>query len=242
VKRQGFFILALVFGLIAAGSAYVYLRGASRTPPVELRPLVVAKTAIPARTVIQADQLTVKDVPRQGYPQGGASTIANVAGAVALVNLAPGDPVLNPMIQRPVSKVDAATPSLTIPEGKRAVAVPISLVSGVGYAVRPGDHVDVLVTMEQKDPAGNNKSYTSLAAQDVLVLGVGDSLTGDKGKVEIRSYILALSVPQAMVVTLGSEKGSIRLLLRNPVNSEIQRAAPVSGEVLLSPNYFDQFK
>jgi len=241
MKRQGFLILALVFGLIAAGSAYVYLRGASRAPQIELRPLVVAKTAIPARTVIQADQLMIKDVPKQGYPQGGASTIANVAGAVSMVNLASGDPVLSPMIQRPVAKTDAANPSLAVPEGKRAVAIPISLVSGVGYTVRPGDRVDVLITMDQKDVAGS-KSYTSLAAQDVLVLGIGDSIAGDKGKVEVRSYILALSVPQAMVVTLGSEKGSIRLLLRNPANNEIEKAGPVSGEVLLSPNYLDQFK
>jgi len=45
-----------------------------------------------------------------------------------------------------------------------------------------------------------------------------------------------------MAVTLGSEKGSLRLLLRNPVNTEIRQDAPVTGNVFLDPNYFNHYK
>lgn len=248
MQRKGFFILAVICGLIAAGSMYIYLNGATSNPPSTLKPLVMVKTKIPARSVINASQLEIKDVPTQGYPQGGYSTIQNVVGSVALVNLAAGDLVVNTMIESQNSQKLSdgislgSTTALTVPDGKRAVAIPISLVSGVGYAVRPGDHVDILVTIDIKDSSENSQAMTvtSLAAQDVLVLSVGESSA--ENKVETKSHTVALSVPQAMIVTLGSEKGSLRLLLRNPANTDIRQDAPISGNVFLDPNYFNNYK
>ena len=250
MQRKGFFLLALICGLIAAGSMYVYLNGATRNPPSTLKPLVIVKTNIPARSVIEASQVIVKDVPTQGYPQGGFSSIQNVLGSVALLNLSAGDLVVSAMLEHPNAQHSGngnqpgSTTALTVPDGKRAVAIPIGLVSGVGYAVKPGDHVDVLVTIDIKDSSANSQAVTvtSLAAQDVLVLSVGESLGGEKTKVDTKSYTLALSVPQAMAVTLGSEKGSIRLLLRNPGNTDIRQDTPVTGNVFLDPNYFNHYK
>lgn len=250
MQRKGFFFLALICGLIAAGSMYIYLNGTNRNPSVSLKPLVIVKTNIPARSVIETGQLVVKDVPEQGYPQGGYSTIQNIVGSVALLNLSAGDLIVSSMLERqssqnPINGISTGgNTALTVPEGKRAVAIPIGLVSGVGYAVKPGDHVDILVTIDIKDSSANSQAVTvtSLAAQDVLVLSVGESITTEKTKVEIKSYTIALSVPQAMAVTLGSEKGSLRLLLRNPSNTEVRQDAPVSGNVFLDPKYFDRFK
>lgn len=249
MKRKGFFLLAMICGLIAAGSMYIYLNGANRNPSVSLKPLVIVKTNIPARSVIEAGQLVIKDVPEQGYPQGGYSTIQNIVGSVALLNLSTGDLIVSSMLEHQNSQnsINGSTGSntaLTVPDGKRAVAIPIALVSGVGYAVKPGDHVDILVTMDIKDSSPNSQAVTvtSLAAQDVLVLSVGESITGDKAKVDTKSYTLALSVPQALVVTFASEKGSLRLLLRNPANKEIRQDAPVNGNVFLDPNYINRFK
>jgi len=250
MQRKGFFLLALICGLIAAGSMYIYLNGATRDAHAALKPLVIVKTNIPARSVIVASQLEVKDVPEQGYPRGGYSTIQDVVGSVALLNLSAGDLVVSSMLEHQISQNPSheistgGSISLTVPDGKRAVAIPISLVSGVGYAVKPGDHVDILVTIDIKDSSANPQTVTvtSLIAQDVLVLSVGESLSGDKTKAETKSHTLALSVPQAMAVTLGSEKGSLRLLLRNPANSEIRQDAPVSGNAFLDPNYFNTYK
>lgn len=248
MQRKGFFLLALICGLIAAGSMYVYLNGATRDAPPALKSLVIVKTNIPARSVIVASQLEVKDVPENGYPQGGFSTIQNVVGSVALIKLTTGDLVVSAMLESPNSKnlnkenSLGGTTALTIPDGKRALAIPISLVSGIGYAVKPGDHVDILATIEIKDTTEPAMVATTLAAQDVLVLSVGESITGDKAKVDTKSYTLALSVPQAMAVTYASEKGSLRLLLRNPANSEIRQDAPFSGKVFMDPNYIDRFK
>ncbi|TGE32431.1 Flp pilus assembly protein CpaB [Desulfosporosinus sp. Sb-LF] len=250
MQRRGFFLLALVCGLIAAGSMYFYLNNANRNTSVSFKPLVIVKTNIPARSVIEASQLEVKDVPTQGYPQGGFSTIQNVVGSVALLNLSAGDLLLSSMLERrniqnkSNGNSTGSPTALTVPDGKRAVAIPIGLVSGVGYAVKPGDHVDVLVTIDTKDSSANSQAVaiTTLAAQDVLILSVGESVSGDKTKVDTKSYTLALSVPQAMAITYGSEKGSLRLMLRNPANTDIRQDTPVSGNVFLDPSYFNRYK
>lgn len=248
MQRKGFLLLALVCGFIAAGASYIFLNNTQHNPKIDMKQIVVAKSNIPARSIIKAEQLMIKDVPSQGYPVGGASSIQSVVGSVALINLTAGDSIVNSMIEHPTSgtnlDITSGSSSLTVPDGKRAVAVPISLVSGVGYSVKPGDHVDVLVTMEIKDSTGNAQAVTSLAAQDVLVLSVGGSTVDDKDKTktESKSYTLALSVPQAMAVTLGSEKGSIRLLLRNPANTDIQSQSPFTANQFLDSNYFNRIK
>lgn len=246
--RKGFVLLALIFALIASASAFLYLNGLNKKNALELRALVVAKSDIAARSVLIAEQLTLKEVPVKGYPQGGVSSVQGLVGSVPLVNLKPGDPILSSMVEhsntgggQAKNTSTGGSTALTVPEGKRAVAVPIGLVSGVGYAVKPGDHVDVLVTLDLKDPDGT-RTITSLAAQDILVLSVGESISGDKSKPDAKSYTLALSVPQAMAVTLGSEKGSLRLLLRNPANSEQLTDSPIDQSVFLSPDYHNIYK
>lgn len=252
MKRRVFFILAIVFAIIAAGSLYLYLKNIYQVSVPQLKPLVVANSTIPARSLIKAEQLTTRDVPLQGYPQGGYENIQDVAGTVALVELKTGDPVLEAMVQSSPSK-DGTQPavkgSLAVPDGKRALSIPISLVSGVGYAVRPGDYVDVLTTMDIKESGTDNTqiTITTLAAQDVLVLSTGDTPiaaadTEDAKPSESKYYTLAVSVPQALAVTLGSEKGSLRLLLRNPVNKEIREDPFISPAVFLDTAFYQKYR
>ncbi len=256
MKRKGFLVLALLCGMIAALSTFFFLRNNSKTAVVAIKPLVVAKTNIPARSVIDSSQLVIRDVPKQGYPQGGAAKISDVSGAVSLVNLKPGDVILSSEVELatglstppPAGANSQAstsgsgapvTPTLSVPEGKRAMAIPVNLISSVAYNVKPGDHVDILATMDipaagqpsQSSGTAATVTVTSLVAQDVLVLSTGD------GKSEAKAYVLALSVPEAMAVDLASEKGSLRLLLRNPANQEIRQDTPIGSNVFLDPKY-----
>lgn len=250
MQRNRFFLLALICGLIAAGSMYIYLNGATQDePPGALKSLVVVKTNIPARSVIMVSQLEVKKVPVQDYPQGGFSKVEKVVGSVALLNLSKGDIVVSPMLKRPNSleledrQTTGNTTGLTVPDGKRALTIPIGLLSGVAYAVKPGDYVDILLTMEMKrqEDTKTDVTATTLAAQDVLVLSIG--VPGGKASVEPKSYTLALSVPQAMAITYAGENGGIlRLLLRNPADTEILQEDLVTGDVFLDPNYSNRFK
>lgn len=246
MKRKFYIFMALLSGLIFGLSLFYYLQ--LNKPEIitrQTKPLVVAASEIPARSMVQKSQLMLVTVPEEGYPQGGASSIEEIAGKIVLVQIKTGDVLLAPMLGSPKADGSVAGSldlfSFTVPEGKRAMAIPIGLISSVGYKVRPGDRVDILVTMDIKeDQIGT--SYTILAAQDVLVLNTSGSTSQESGNTQYSdSYILALSVPQAMAVTLGSEKGSIRLLLRNPANKEFYQETPIDPKVFLNPNYYSYF-
>lgn len=247
MKRKFYVFMALLSGLIFGLSVYYYLQTMNTAPPTETKSLVVAAADIPARSLIQESQLQIIQTPVDGYPQGGASQLKDVAGKVLLVNLGKDDVVLSPMLQEVPAPDRSGRPasdsfSFTVPKDKRAMAVPVSLAGGVNFQVKPGDRVDVLITLDIKNEDGDTLTITSLAAQDVLVLNTGATMANDSEKAQTSSYILALSVSQAMSVTLGSERGSVRLLLRNPVNQEIYSEVPFDPSKYLNPDYFSHYK
>jgi len=248
MKRKFYIFMAVLSGLVFGLSVFYYLQNIPVPPSTQTKPLVIAATDLPARSILQKNQLKVKDIPIDGYPQGGASTLEEVAGKVLLVHLTKDDVVLSPVLQS-VPANDAAPKivsdqfSLAVPRDMRAVAVPVSLAGSVNHKVGPGDRVDILITMDIKNENDDTLTITSLAAQDVLVLNTGDNANTDSDKIQASSsYILALTVPQAMAITLGSERGSIRLILRNPVNQEIFTEKPMDPSAFLRPDYFIHYQ
>ncbi|KUO66575.1 MAG: pilus assembly protein CpaB [Gracilibacter sp. BRH_c7a] len=246
MKRNFYVFMALFSAIIFSVSLFYYLQNMDEPVVIETKPIVIAKADIPARSIIQMDQLEIINIPAEGYPQGGISTIEEVAGNVLLVNTKKGDWMIVPMLEIPSKSysdpfISYEGFSLTVPEGKRAVAVPVGLIGSVGYKVRPGDRVDVLVTIDIREEAGT-RTITSLAAQDILVLNTGfQNGSTSEETLNTDSCILALTVPQAMSITLGSERGSIRLILRNPVNKEMYTETPIDPSVYFDSDYFSHY-
>jgi pilus assembly protein CpaB len=92
--------------------------------------------------------------------------------------------------------------------------------------IRPGDRVDVLLTLAggaQVPGAPPTQRTAIVLLQNVLVLAVGTDTGGEVGRgplgdQERRDIILSLSlnVPEAQLLTLATEKGNIAVALRNP--------------------------
>lgn len=246
MKRKFYLFMAIISALIFGASLFYYLQNMEKPVVVETKPIVVTIADIPARSIIKKEHLEVINIPAEGYPQGGISTIEEASGNILLVNTKKGDWMIVPMLEipnksNPDSFISYDGFSLTVPEGKRAVAIPVGLIGSVGYKVRPGDRVDVLVTIDIREEAGT-RTITSLAAQDILVLNTGfQNGTNSEETQSTDSCILALTVPEAMAVTLGSERGSIRLLLRNPVNQEMYEEFPIDPSVYFRSDYFSHY-
>lgn len=205
-RSQWFVLLALVFGLLAAGLTWSGLQQAqaqqeevqTRVAPV---PVVMAAQDIPPRTLLTAELLDVREVPRSavhpdavaGVPgQSREELIEQVVGrspkqTFSKQTIFKGEPIL---LSKLFAERGEAGLAFTIPLGKRAVAVATSEVMGSGGLILPGDHVDVVAicraTVEgatQPAPAGGTIRYTehvraTYALQDVEVLAVGQLLTG----------------------------------------------------------------
>lgn len=142
----------LLHGYLVRAAAAAELAGPTAS-------VVVAGEAVARGSALRADELRVVRVPTAYEQPGSSSSIAQVVGRVALVDLARGEAVTKTRIAR----VRSGPVASLIPEGLRAFAVPTSLPPG---AIVPGDHVDVLATF------GSGQPHTETVVSGVEVLFV----------------------------------------------------------------------
>ncbi len=122
------------------------------TPSVRFESVVVAKAAIPVGTRITRDLLDVQERPDTNIALVGAVTFADpeeIVGRIAGVDIAKGQEILNPMLALNASDLASfgSDLAININQGHVAVAFPIDKFSGAAFAMRPGDLVDVLMTL-----------------------------------------------------------------------------------------------
>lgn len=121
------------------------------TPALRFDPVVVAKGRIPVGTPLREDLLEIQERPNTNIALQGEYTFSDMEeliGKIVKVNISRGQAILRPMIA--VTPNDLASLGSDLPlfvdDGNVAVAFPINRYSGVAYAMRPGDQVDVMVT------------------------------------------------------------------------------------------------
>lgn len=130
------------------------------TPSVRYEEVVVTTIDIPLGQRIDEDYLGIELRPDTNIAVQAGYTfndMEEVAGRIARVPIAEGQAVLNSMIA--LSPTDLASMgsdlSLYVEQGNVAIAMPINRYSGAAYAMRPGDLVDVMMSLSviNIDPA-----------------------------------------------------------------------------------------
>jgi len=155
MKRRSWlwFIASALLAVLAGVLAIVALNwGASRqavvTPAPEQR-VVVAAQALAAGTQLRADNVSV--VPIAEVPSGAATQVQAVLGSTTLRDIANGEVILMQDLATPwTTEGMTATRNLDVLLGndKIAVALPADDILSQWGAVLPGDHVDVLFTID----------------------------------------------------------------------------------------------
>jgi Flp pilus assembly protein CpaB len=156
MRRRMFLILALVIFVIAGGIYIVFQfsgggGGGSNTPTPAVSTFNVIFVAqdIPAGSTVTADSVIEGPWP-SNYPLPGLITDkAAVVGKRARIDLRRGEPIFSSQIVESGSSVSdtASAIALKIKPGKVAVAVPMSRLSGVAYAIGNGDHIMVIASI-----------------------------------------------------------------------------------------------
>lgn len=165
--RRLFLLILLI--LVVAGGGYLLLtrRGGpvslSLAPPTPtLTPtllprqfVVVARIDIAAGTKISPSFVETRPLPVGSIPQDAVIDPTRVYGKIAVTDLAAGQPVTFSDIVSPEAYVPPTPTPIIFPgslaakllePGQVAIAVPLDRFSGVAYALRPGDHVDVVTS------------------------------------------------------------------------------------------------
>ncbi|MGN6231092.1 MAG: Flp pilus assembly protein CpaB [Trinickia sp.] len=178
-------------------------------------PVVVATHPLLAGTAIGSDDLRVVMLPVR--PTGAFSDTALVAQRVPLSDIGANTPVLEAQLSSGFAE--------QVAPGERAVAIHVDDASSVGNRVRPGNFVDVFMTLKRDAAAiGGNaeiaRSQTRLLLSRVRVLAFGGtaSAAGTPSQFGAGARTAVLAVPTADVdrLALADSAGHVLLALRNP--------------------------
>lgn len=222
--------IAVALGLIAVVMANAYFSGMEKrqeriAQEQQLARIVVATQPLAFGTPLTADNLRMQNWPANSVPQGAFRDI-NIAlkgGRVALRPIVPGEPILADK----VSGTDGrAVLSANLPEGMRAVAIPVSAVSGVAGFVRPGDTVDVLLTRQiPGDGAGSDDLMSEVVLENIQVLAVDQTANEKDTNPKVgKTATVQVDLLGAQKLAIAARVGSLSLALRN-----VENQMPVPG-------------
>ena len=177
-------ILGVVLALVAGGAAYYTINQAQQQAGqggLQTVTIVVAAKEIPARKAIEAADVAVRSVPIDDTnAQGVFSDTAKVIGLVPSVRILIGQPVYANLLGAGSQggALVILNPGETIgplSENWRAVSLTVPDDRAVGGLIRPGDTVDIFVTVTVLVPPGlaarfyTDKS-TKITYQNITVL------------------------------------------------------------------------
>lgn len=210
------FLLSLV---VAAGASFVVYQAARNAPApsaaVTTVPTAVATRALPVGTKLTAEDIRMVDWPAANPIKGGVSRSQDAVGRGLIASVVENEPLS-------AAKLAAAGAGAGLPPmitaGMRAISVKVDDVVGVAGFAQPGAHVDVVVTISQRD-----ESVSRVVVSNVQVLAAGtraDQAQSADGKAAANSVVTLLVTPgDAERISLASSIGRIMLTLRHPLDA-----------------------
>jgi pilus assembly protein CpaB len=235
MRNKRFFIVltgALLFGLLAAVSVTRYLSSAQAYSK-NLSRVAVAKVAIPLGTKIIAEQLMVVQFPPESTPDGAFDSVEKLAGRVAVMNIAPREPVTE---ARLAPEGTAGGLSAVIPEGYRAMTVKVDDVVGISGFVMPGTLVDVVVVIDPAEKAGMQDPISKIVLQNIKVLANGQNIDKPADQREansVKAVTLLVTPEQAEKLALASSEGKLQLVMRNSIDQGDEQTSGINKRALL---------
>jgi pilus assembly protein CpaB len=214
--------------------------------------IVVAAQNIPRGTRITEENnaVTVAEWPEDSVPPGALTDIGATYGLIARTDIVLGMPIIEGMLTDRAGDLAAigSDAALRIPQGRVGYAVAVSGNSGVAWALRPGDHVDALISLMVVDideefqtplPSWKVMCLTSVTPEGMLSVEcipvpIGRSEFLPNGSVTIEGprgdarprMVTQMTVQDAIVLEVGTWPSEAEMMLKQPQPT----AVPVEGE------------
>ena len=194
--RRGrvFLYLSLILILLVAGGYLLYVNffrpATSADAPAEVVipdrvDIVVITQRAPRGTILDETVLGLIPLPRDLVIAGMFTDLAQVVGRQAKFDLDSGIPLTVNMLVDSADQLsaDGSVASLSIPDGMVAKTIPISRMASVSYALRPGDRVVVIASMQFVDFDPDFQTLTPnqsalLVAPSINIGGAEEGPTG----------------------------------------------------------------
>jgi len=168
--------------------------------------IVVTTQTIARGTIITEAALTTIRYPKaEVEPDTFFTNPVEVVGKRANVDLAPRVPVTTSVV---VEMVEGSFAAFQVPPGMVAVSIPITRLSSVSFAPRPGDHVNIIATMMFIEM--DSEFQSRLPNLTAGVIGPGpDVVVGSAGEGESSVSMLASGRESVSAQTISGGQSSV---------------------------------
>src|SRR5262245_5499462 len=225
-RPQLFFAGAVVIGLITALLVMGWLRDVdmrhvaeAAIPTVATGDVVVAKADLGWGTKLTPEMLQVVSYPAGDLPDGYYKDVEDLKDAVLLLDIKANEIILRSKLASG-KDVGSGVAAVTDPM-KRAMSVKVDEVIGVSGFIKPGDHVDVMVTI---DPDSESQTpVVKMILGNLKVLEAGLQFEKNRNEKETKPEQVMTredDMENAQNIEIASTQGKLRLALRNPLNVE----------------------
>jgi Flp pilus assembly protein CpaB len=194
-------LMGLILAVGTAAAVYVVVNSMepSETSEIVLEDVVVALQPIAEEEPVEG-RIGLVAMPKDYVPEGALRTLEGTGDLLAAGPIPQGSAIHPSMLISKVQLAQEGELGKLVEPGLVAVAFPVNELSSVSYGIRPGDHIDVLMTFFFMDidqetqipepicapfcpgPEGETqaalgeqlpRAAAQLTLQDVQVLGVG---------------------------------------------------------------------
>ena len=237
MKNKWIYALAIIFGLLTVYFLHGFLVSVEqKTLEGTREEIVVAVCDLAPQTLLTGEMLTMKKVPADYRHTQAIQKIDDAVGCISLTSLVKDEPLLTSKLATPGEVKNGL--AYLVPVGKRAISIAVNEVSGLAGLLQPGDRVDVAAIMSFPDGRGGEEVSALIVVQNIPILAVGKQMD-EKGKKigsesgEQKTITLAVTIKEAQALLLAGQKGSLRLLLRSPVDDSMEGQYPLRPEDFL---------
>jgi len=233
-----FFALAIGLALVTTVMTYNWLQDQTPIPVVQQiiekneTQIAVATQDLPWGTPLTKENVRLVEYPTGHMPAGKFLDTDSLIGRIIITPVKQHELILESKLAPQDVKNGGVIGVLT--PGKRAMAVRVNEVVGLPGFVKPGDRVDIMVTM--KNNWGKGKT-TKTVLENTLVLATGKQMErrgpGEKPK-SVKVITFELTLKDAEKLALATSLGKLRLALRSPLNTKPEYTVGATPNSLLA--------
>lgn len=252
--RRTLTVVMLVVLAVALLVGYFVLRPRPKpqeevTPTVEVVPavpVVIARNNLDRGMKIAEGMVETRPWPSNQLPPLYYQDVTEVYGKIVRVPIAQGMPIVQTALteEMPPRVPIGSDLSLQISPGMRAIAVPVDLVSAVGWYIRPGDRVDILASWNVLDL---DQDFQSLLPNNWVILQCPEGMTcqGVMGRMEVlpngqpvmvypsgpprTGYIASVTIQNALVMKIGPYQPTPEVIFPEQVITPTQQPSGPTG-------------
>jgi pilus assembly protein CpaB len=196
----------------------------AKGPPMD--EILVATKNVSIGSTLDEKNMAWRPWPKDSVAKTYVSKAANpkglddYKGALTRNALLSGDPINTARVAKGER---GGVMAALLPEGMRAIAVPISPETGAGGFILPNDRVDVLLTRKERATNANGRDnvVSETILPNVRVMAIDQTIQEKDGEKVVvgRTATLELSPRQAETLSMAKQLGELSLTLRSLADS-----------------------